>query len=91
MDNEQQDRLFTDSNKTESELIPDTENNNSNETDVNVECKKDKIIDKFIVIKFQENDIFLLFSLFILFNLKISLLYKIYYNNYIKHFLGRGS
>lgn len=91
MDNEQQDRFFTDSNKTESELIPDTENNNSNETDVNVKCEKDKIIDKFIVIKFQENDIFLLFSLFILFNLKISLLYKIYYNNYIKHFLGRGS
>lgn len=91
MDNEQQDRFFTDNNKTESELIPDTENNNSNGTDVNVKCEKDKIIDTFIVIKFQENDIFLLFLLFILFNLKISLLYKIYYNNYIKHFLGRGS
>lgn len=52
MDNEQQDRFFTDSNKTESKLIPETENNNSNETDVNSKCEKDKIIDKFIVIQF---------------------------------------
>lgn len=53
MDNEQQDRIFTDSNKTESESIPETETNNCNETDAKVKCEKDKIIDKFIVIKFQ--------------------------------------
>lgn len=53
MDNEQQDRVFTDSNETESVSIPETETNNSNETNAKVKCKKYKNIDKFIVIKFQ--------------------------------------
>lgn len=71
MDKEEQDCVLIDSNKTESELISETEKDHSNGTDVKVKCEKDEIISKVIVIKFQENRIFLLFF-FLLFNLKMS-------------------
>ena len=61
MDNEKQTSFIIDNNSNESDLIPESEKYSTKENDVKVKNSKDKAIDLFIVIKFQEK----LFSFFV--------------------------